>query len=229
MNKLFQNIATIKLENITKKFGNYLVLDDINFEFKKGNAYALKGVSGTGKSTLINILSGIEFPTLGNIYYDKHNINTLKTDIKRKILQESIGLIFQYPYLIKELTVLENVIIKSLILNNKKENIKEYAIELIEKVGIIDKINKYPNELSGGEQQRVSLARALFTKPDFLIADEPTAHLDEKNKILVLNLLIELQQVHHMGLIITSHDEMITKKLPINIELHEKRLFIKQN
>lgn len=229
MNKLFQNIATIKLENITKKFGNYLVLDDINFEFKKGNAYALKGVSGTGKSTLINILSGIEFPTLGTVYYDKHNINTIKTDIKRKILQESIGLIFQYPYLIKELTVLENVIIKSLILNNKKENIKDYAIELIEKVGIIDKINKYPNELSGGEQQRVSLARAIFTKPDFLIADEPTAHLDEKNKILVLNLLIELQQVHNMGLIITSHDEMITKKLPINIELHEKRLFIKQN
>lgn len=229
MNKLFENIAVIKLENITKKFENYLVLDDINFEFKKGNAYALKGVSGTGKSTLINILSGIEFPTLGTVYYDKHNINTLKTEIKRKILQESIGLIFQYPYLIKELTVLENVIIKSLILNKKKENIKDYAIELIEKVGIIDKINKYPNELSGGEQQRVSLARALFTKPDFLIADEPTAHLDEKNKILVLNLLIELQQAHHMGLIITSHDEMITKKLPINIELHEKRLFIKQN
>lgn len=224
MSQLLKNIKSLKLENVTKSFGVLKVLENVNFEFCGGNTYLIKGSSGVGKSTLINILAGVELPTLGCVYYNNYNVNNIGKGFKIKLFQSSIGLIFQYPYLIKELNVLENTIIRGLILNQNKQILIKSAYDLLEKVGLADKRFNYPSQLSGGEQQRVSLARALLNTPDFLIADEPTAHLDEQNKTLILNLILEYQKTLNMGLIVTSHDQLLFQRIKNHIEIKDYNL-----
>ena len=175
-------MATIHLENIKKQFNQNTttmpVLSGITYTFDSGRTYALTGVSGTGKSTLLSILAGLEAPTTGNVYYNNSSMSTLTNKEKNYLLNKTVGLIFQMPYLIQELSVLENVMIKGLISPTNSIK-KDQALQLLDRVGLRSKAYFLPSILSGGEQQRVAIARAVINKPDFLLADEPTAHLDE--------------------------------------------------
>ena len=221
-----KNINFISLENITKFFDDSLILNNINVKFEKKYSYAITGRSGSGKSTLISLLSGLEKPNSGNIYYNDFNLNNLMQYHRQILLQKSIGIMFQYPYLIKELTIIENILLKSLINNNNFYGLEDQAKHLLDKIGLFKKANNYPNELSGGEQQRVSFARALFNKPDFLIADEPTAHLDLKTKMHIIELILSLKEEYNIGLIITSHDELLYKNMDKIINLESSDLTI---
>lgn len=211
------NIPTLKLDKIYKSYKqggqNVSVLHGVTVQFEYGKSYAITGISGSGKSTLIYTLAGLDLPTCGTILYNDEDINSYNQAQKATFLNSSIGLAFQYPYLIKELTVLENVMIKGMIAKIPYELCVKNAQELLDQVGLSDRLQYYPGQLSGGQQQRVALARALMNNPSFLIADEPTANLDEQTGTMIIDLILALQQKTGMGLIISSHDEYVYERM----------------
>lgn len=189
------------------------VLSGINATFVQGRSYAITGMSGSGKSTLIHLLAGLDLPTSGAILYNTTDINSFTETQKSAFLNASLGLVFQYPYLIKELTVLENVMIKGLIARLPTSLCADRALALLQEVGLKEKSHAYPGQLSGGQQQRVALARALMNKPAFLLADEPTGNLDQKTALGILELIKNAQKEWGMGLIISSHDSLISQQM----------------
>jgi ABC-type lipoprotein export system ATPase subunit len=189
------------------------VLNGINFEFKIGNSYAITGASGSGKSTLIHILGGLDNPSKGEVFIGDKNIFKLNRKHREKILRDKFGFVFQFHYLIKELSVIENIILPGLIVGKTKKESVQKAKILLNKVGLENKIDNYPTQLSGGELQRVSILRAIFNEPDFLLADEPTGDLDAKNAQIVVDLLLSCQKEFDMGLIICSHDKAVYERM----------------
>ncbi len=210
------NLSKILLHNISKSFvqakhEKINVIKNINFEFIQGHSYGLSGVSGTGKSTLLYIIANLESPSSGQVEYQ--NLGT-----------EDIGLVFQYPYLIPELTVLENVILKGLISGRSILDCKKEGLELLKTVGIFEKAESSTGALSGGQQQRVAICRAIFNRPKFLFADEPTAHLDKDNARQIIDLLLSAKKNWNMGLIVSSHDPEVTSLMDNVLEISDGNL-----
>ncbi len=189
------------------------VVKGVAFEFKRGSSYAITGASGSGKSTLIHLLGGLDEPTSGAVLFDDKDIFKLKQKQKEELLSLNLGFVFQFHYLIKELSVLENIILPGLISGKRKEESIQKAKMLLNKVGLIEKGNNYPTQLSGGEQQRVSILRAIFNEPSFLLADEPTGDLDEQNASVITDLLLNCVKDWNMGLIMCSHDGAVYKRM----------------
>lgn len=225
-------INQISISHLTKKFiqaeKELKILSNVSYTFDN-KMYAIKGVSGSGKSTLFFLIAGLDKPDSGKIFYNDKDISILKNQEKNRILNQEIGLIFQYPYLIPELNVLENIIIKGLISGKTEDQCYETGNQLLKQFKIEDKIYSSPRALSGGEQQRVALARALFNDPSFILADEPTAHLDRKNADVVINYLIDYVKNNEIGLIISSHDENIVNKMDVILELKDGGLNVIKN
>ena len=188
----------LSVANISKIFENEYsqvkVLDNLSFEFVRGKSYGIVGPSGCGKSTLIAISAGIQEPSSGKVLLGGKDIYALGHKDKQKLLYEHIGIVLQSPYLIPELTVLENVIFKEFIKKKIDNSMYARGIELLTRLNLQDKANSLPQTLSGGQAQRVSFLRALYNEPSFLFADEPIAHLDCINQKLVLALIQEAQQ-----------------------------------
>lgn len=197
------------------------VLQGVSVSFEYGKTYGITGISGSGKSTLIYLLAGLDLPTRGSILYQGVDINSLNHIQKAHFLNTSIGMAFQYPYLIKELTVLENVMIKGMVAGISHQECMRQAHELLALVGLAPMTCFYPGQLSGGQAQRVALARALMNNPSFLIADEPTAHLDRQTGALIIDLIFALQQKKGMGVIISSHDEQVIAQMATVYELKD--------
>lgn len=192
-----------------KQTGSFEVLHSINMVFNQGNTAIITGESGCGKSTLLHILAGLESPTSGSVWFEDINLTRLTEPERTTWRKHCLGLVFQFPYLIREFSVLENVMLPGLIAGKESEEIEHYAVYLLAQVGLRNKALSRPCVLSGGEQQRVALARALFNKPAFLLADEPTAHLDRVRANEISTLLLDIQEQYTMGLIIVSHDECL--------------------
>ena len=189
------------------------VLNGINYEFEKGQSYAIIGASGSGKSTLMHLLGGLDNPDSGSVYFDKHNIFKFEQKEKEAFLNNNLGFVFQFHYLIKELSVLQNIILPGLISGKSKKDCVQKAVSLLKKLDLDDKIDSYPTELSGGQLQRVSILRAIFNKPSFLLADEPTGDLDANNARIITDLLLSCQKEWGMGLIICSHDKAVYERM----------------
>lgn len=203
----------MKLVNINKVYNtngfSLHVLKDVNVEFQKNNLYAIMGRSGSGKSTLVNILGLLDDYTNGEYYLDDKNVKELTDDEKSNIRGMKIGFVFQSFYLNKNLTALENVTLP-LYINNEvdEKDRKKIATKKLEELGLLSRINHYPNQMSGGEQQRVAIARALVNNPDIIIADEPTGNLDSTSEKDVFNILKEISKQNKI-VIIVSHNELI--------------------
>ena len=182
-----------KLKNINLNYllngNNIKILKNINFEIKKNERVAIIGESGSGKTSLLMLMSGLESPTNGSIVFDKEDLSKINEKRRTEIRRKKIGLIFQQFYLIPNYTALENVMFPMQV--NKINNEKEKAISILEDFGLVNRKNNLPSELSGGEQQRVAIARAISFDPEIILADEPTGNLDRKNTELVSNLLLE--------------------------------------
>ena len=218
----------ITLNNVTKNYisrhRNILVLDDISVEFLSGTFYLIIGHSGNGKSTLINILGLIDSKFDGNYTIYGQNISTLNDKDLAKIRMQHIGFIFQDFYLDPYLKAIENVIVPMYI--NKiiaKENRKSKAIELLDRVGLKERIHHFPRELSGGEQQRVAIARALANDPDIILADEPTGNLDSTNEKMVFEQLKKLSK-DGKCVIVVSHSDLAKKYADVVYEIDNHKL-----
>lgn len=220
--------SLITLKNVTKNYisrhRNILVLDDISVEFLSGTFYLIIGHSGNGKSTLINILGLIDSKFDGNYTIYSQNISTLNDKDLAKIRMQHIGFIFQDFYLDPYLKAIENVIVPMYI--NKsiaKENRKSKAIELLDRVGLKERIHHFPRELSGGEQQRVAIARALANDPDIILADEPTGNLDSTNEKMVFEQLKKLSK-DGKCVIVVSHSDLAKKYADVVYEIDNHKL-----
>lgn len=198
----------LELKNVIYSYDGYkLVLKDINLSFEKGKVYGIFGKSGAGKTTLLSLMAGLDIPTNGTIYYKDQNLNEINKD---KYRANEIGVIFQNYNLLSHLTALENVILSIDISELKDDNKIEKAHKLLEKVGIDEKkSNRKVLKLSGGEQQRVSIARALASDPEIILADEPSGNLDKDTELDIINLLKDLAKKEKKCVIIISHSQKV--------------------
>ena len=195
----------ITAKNIKKKYNNQEVLRGIDLKIDKNEFVVILGASGSGKSTLLNILSGLEKSDSGEVVYDNESISDYSEKQLTKFRKGKIGFVFQQYYLLNNLTVEQNVKVGANLVDNK-----EY-VDIIKELGLEDKLSKYPNELSGGEQQRVSIARALAKKPTVLFLDEPTGALDEEIGRKILEYLLKLKDKSHFTMIMVTHNENIAE------------------
>jgi ABC-type lipoprotein export system ATPase subunit len=218
----------IKIKNITKKYEKnkfIKVLNDISFNFESGKTYSIMGPSGSGKSTLLNLLSLIDNPTSGSIEINNNKIksnNKVENDLIRA---KKIGIIYQDKNLLSDFTALENVYLPNLLISKEKQKSIELAKKLIKNVGMSSRINHFPNELSGGENQRIAIARALINDPDIILADEPTGSLDSDNAKLIFKILFNLKNKNRI-LIFATHNRYFANMADCKIMMNNGNIKI---
>lgn len=214
----------LKGNNISKSFGDVKVLDNINLEFKLGNIISIFGGSGAGKSTLLYILSTLEKPDLGSVEFKEKNLISLSGDDLSKFRNENIGFVFQSHNLLSEFNVFENICIPGYVSKDKYRGVEERANQLIKDLDLQDKSKNMPNQLSGGEQQRVAIARSLVNYPDIIFADEPTGNLDETNSKKFISLIKKLNKKYKKTFVIVSHNKEFLKISDHSYELINGKL-----
>lgn len=209
-------MSVINVQDITKVYNKDKVpvyaLNGINLEIKKGEFTAIVGPSGSGKTTLLNIIGGLDEPTTGKVFIEGTDMFSLK---ERKLIDfrlHHIGFVFQAYNLIPVLTALENVSFILQMQGIPTKECTERGLQLLHQVGLDDKVHKRPSELSGGQQQRVAVARALASKPNFVLADEPTANLDSKSATDLLDLMLELNEKEDITFIFSTHDQRVVER-----------------
>ena len=213
--------SLIILDKISKSFltsKKITVLKKINYKFNKGKVYALVGPSGSGKSTLLNILSLIDRPSIGSVKIEKSDINFSNSSIIDKIRAKKIGIIYQQNNLLPDFTALENVYLASLALDDNKNKALDKAKNIIKKMGLINRVNHYPSELSGGEVQRISIARALINEPQIILADEPTGNLDQSTAKEVFDILYKLKSSNRL-IIYATHNRFFANMADCKLEM----------
>ncbi len=199
----------IKANNIQLNYGNLPVLKGVNLHIKKGEFVSIIGSSGAGKTTLLQILGTLENPTIGEVIIDGTNITELNDKDLSNFRNENIGFVFQFHNLLAEFTALENVCLPAFIAGKEKRETQEKATELLKLLKIDHRSSHKPNELSGGEQQRVAVARALINSPSIILADEPSGNLDSENAISLHNLLLKLNQEMKQTIVVVTHNNQL--------------------
>ena len=199
----------IKLSNITKSFGTLQVLKGIDLQIEKGEVVSIVGPSGAGKTTLLQIMGTLDTPDTGSVLICDTDVTQLSQKEMARFRNQHLGFVFQFHQLLPEFTALENVMIPALIANRSQKETKERAKELLDFLGLSDRAEHKPNELSGGEKQRVAVARALMNKPSVILADEPSGSLDSKNKAELHQLFFDLRDQLGQTFVIVTHDEAL--------------------
>lgn len=203
--------VVIHAENLSKVYKSgdksLTVLDEVSFSAQQGSTVAIIGPSGSGKTTLLGLCAGLDKPTSGTISLMGFKLNAMSEDDRAYIRNQYVGFVFQNFQLLPTLTALENVMVPLELRNERTTDIATRAKDLLERVGLGDRLSHYPSQLSGGEQQRVSIARAFITNPKILFADEPTGNLDEENAHHVTELLFGMNKEQHTTLVLVTHNQ----------------------
>ena len=220
------NNIIMKLEDIDKFYmetGNKLhILKKLNLEVKRGEFVSILGKSGSGKSTLLNIMGLLDKIDGGKIWIDDKEVSSLNEMERNNIKNDFLGFVFQFHYLMSEFTALENVMIPALLNNFKnKAEIEKEAKELLEIVGLAERIKHKPNQLSGGEKQRVAIARAMINKPKLILADEPTGNLDEDTGELIFSLFRKINKEHNQSIVVVTHARDLS-------QVTDRQIFLKK-
>ena len=218
----------IEIRNLTKTVSSgdesLTILDDVNIEIPDGQFVAITGASGSGKSTMLGLIAGLDAPSSGSIEIDGEDVTTMNEDALARLRSEKIGFVFQSFHLIPSLTALENILIPMEI--RGLLDAKDRTENLIEAVGLTDRGHHYPSELSGGEQQRVAIARAFANRPSILLADEPTGNLDSKNGRHIFELMQDLHTRNNVTLVLVTHDSTLAAEAERRIVLEEGRVAV---
>lgn len=217
-------MAFLEIKNISKSYemkdSSLLVIDNFSYTAEKGDLISLTGPSGAGKSTLLHMIGALDKPTKGNILFNGEDLYSKKESELNLYRGKHMGFIFQFHYLLDDFSAIENIMMPMLINNTPKDKAYEKAIKLIESVGLLNRKDHFPNELSGGEQQRIAVARALSMSPDIILADEPTGNLDKANSLAVLEIL-KKQAENGVCVIIVTHDDFIASECSKHITMQK--------
>ena len=216
----------LKLNNLSKKYQknkSLKVLNNINFKFESGKVYSIIGPSGSGKSTLLNLLSLIDIPSSGFIEYNKEKIDVNSSIKNDDLRSKNIGIIYQDKNLLPDFTAVENVILPNLLISNNKSKSRELAKKLIKKFDLTSRLNHYPSELSGGENQRIAIARALINEPNIILADEPTGSLDFENAKQIFKILFNLKNKNRI-IIFATHNRYFANMADCKIKMIDGKM-----
>jgi lipoprotein-releasing system ATP-binding protein len=205
--------------NIQKQYGDLKVLKGIDLKIDKGEIVTILGSSGAGKTTLLQILGSLDKPTDGNVFINGTNISTLNGNQLAKFRNEHIGFVFQFHQLLPEFTALENCMLPGLIARRSEKESKERALKLLNYLGLSDRLEHKPAELSGGEKQRVAVARALVNDPLVVFADEPSGNLDSRNQDELMELFVDLRKQFNQTFVIVTHDQHLADKADRTIHI----------
>ncbi|AIN94830.1 ABC transporter ATP-binding protein [Treponema putidum] len=218
----------VLISGLTKIFSSasekLVIFDKLNFSIEEGKKISITGESGSGKSTFLNILGGLESADSGEIIAGAYKVHSLDEKSLTEYRSSFLGLVFQFHYLLKDFTALENVMLPALIAGRSKKEIKEKALSLLEDVKLAERKNHFPSQLSGGERQRVAVARSLINSPSLILADEPTGNLDPANAETVQNLLFSVVDKHKKTLVLVTHDQNIASMTDISYKLYKGSL-----
>lgn len=221
----------ITVHNISKIYTSgakeIRAVDGVSLNINKGESIAVLGPSGAGKSTLLHMIGGLDKPTEGDVFLGEHSIYRTSDSDRAGIRNKNVGFVFQFYHLLPEFTALENVLMPGLMsreLSVGGRELKRRAEELLGMVGLTERAGHRPSELSGGESQRVAVARALMNSPQFLLCDEPTGNLDSNTSDGILELLFNLKEGLSMALVIVTHDERITKRTDRTVRMRDGRI-----
>lgn len=201
----------IDIKNITKNFGSLQVLRGVNLHINKGEVISIVGPSGAGKTTLLQLIGALDRPTTGSITFNGEELARMSDKQLATFRNKQIGFVFQFHQLLPEFTALENIIIPALIAGRTRNEAEKEAMELLGVMGLQERAGHKPSELSGGENQRVAVARALINRPSLILADEPSGSLDSKNKEELHRLFFELRNRYGQTFLIVTHDEELAR------------------
>lgn len=215
----------ITVEGITKSFGSLKVLKGIDLHVEKGEIISIVGASGAGKTTLLQIIGTLDKADSGTVHINGQKLNSLRDSQLSDFRNKNIGFVFQFHQLLPEFTALENVMIPALIGKVKDSQAKHKAKELLDMLGLVDRLGHKPNELSGGEKQRVAVARALINNPAIILADEPSGSLDTENKEELHQLFFKLRDTLGQTFIIVTHDENLASITDRTVHMKDGQIF----
>jgi lipoprotein-releasing system ATP-binding protein len=215
----------IEIKNVHKYYGHLHILKGIDLTVEEGEILCITGASGAGKTTLLHIMGSLEVPDEGAVFYDHVDIFSLSQKERALFRNKHIGFVFQFHFLIPELTALENVMLPVLISKKEDTSYREKALYLLEKLGLQDRIHHKPSALSGGEQQRIAVARALINSPDVVLADEPSGNLDSENAHALHRLFLALNEEFHQTFVIITHNPELATYSYRQIHLKDGLIF----
>lgn len=201
-----------------------VVLDGVTLTIESGSITSIIGSSGSGKSTLLHILGGLDHPDSGEVFWGDKNISTFSADQLAIFRNRHIGFVFQFHHLLPEFSALENICMPAMIGGESLAESEQRANELLDRFGIADRAGHRPSQLSGGEQQRVSMARALMNKPSVILADEPTGNLDDNNTGIILDLLYDLRDEYGLTILLITHEKKIAERSDTILEIKKGKL-----
>jgi len=220
------NLISVKGVSKVFKVGeeNFTALRDINLEIDSGSFMSFVGPSGSGKTTILNLIGGLDVPTAGNIFFKNTKLSAMNRNQMAQYRRKNIGFIFQTYNLFPVYSVYENILFPLLLNGSKEKDAREQVMNIINKVGLSDQVKKRPSQLSGGQCQRVAIARALVKDPLLILADEPTANLDSKNSLQILELMSELNQQYKAAVVFSTHDEKVTRYVRREVGLEDGKI-----
>lgn len=216
--------VVLAAENLCRSLGQTEILKGISLEIEAGEFVSIMGPSGSGKTTLLYLLGALDQPSSGEVLINGQAISSLNDKARSRLRQQELGFVFQFHYLLPELTALENVAISAMLANQSRAEAEARSRELLDQVGLSHRLSHRPGQLSGGEQQRVAIARALINHPRIILADEPTGNLDSDNSDLVFDLLQELNQREQLAIVLVTHSESLARRTRRQIHLKDGRL-----
>ena len=220
------NLISVKGVSKVFKVGeeNFTALRDINLEIDTGSFMSFVGPSGSGKTTILNLIGGLDVPTTGNIFFKNTKLSAMNRNQMAQYRRKNIGFIFQTYNLLPVYSVYENILFPLLLNGSKEKDVRERVMNIINKVGLSDQVKKRPSQLSGGQCQRVAIARALVKDPLLILADEPTANLDSKNSLQILELMSELNKQYKAAVVFSTHDEKVTRYVRREVGLEDGKI-----
>ncbi len=214
----------LRFEGIARRYRDLIVIEDVDFTLKRGQTAALLGPSGSGKSSLLHIAGLLEAPSAGEVYVGGVATSKLSDAERTGIRRNALGFVYQFHHLLPEFTAVDNVALPRLIAGEKKDQADKQAAAFLTALGLGERLTHQPGQLSGGEQQRTAIARALVNKPDLLLADEPTGNLDPKTSDVVFDALLEIVREEGLAALIATHDQRLANRMDRIIRIEDRGL-----